>query len=67
MLTEFPFIEKDLIIKLESLYPLADANLQDTEWNRAYLCGQRSVVKKLKSLHDQQEKLNDKATAQRRA
>ena len=46
-LTEFPRIDEDLLNELERRYPLTDSILQQTEWQRAFLAGQRDIIRRL--------------------
>lgn len=53
---EWPFIDDRTIELLRDTYRITDDSLSSNDWDRAFLCGQRSVVDKLESIRKIQEK-----------
>lgn len=53
---EWPFIDDRTIELLRDIYTITDGSLSLSEWDRAFLCGQRSVVDKLESIRKLQQK-----------
>lgn len=66
-MNEFPPIDEELIKRLDDLYPITDADLKASEWERAFLAGQRDVVNRLRTEWKQQEKRNQNNIVRRRA
>ena len=66
-MNEFPPIDEELIKRLDELYPITDADLKASEWERAFLAGQRDVVNRLRTEWKQQEKRNQNNIVRRRA
>ena len=66
-MNEFPPIDEELIKRLDALYPITDADLKASEWERAFLAGQRDVVNRLRTEWKQQEKRNQNKIVRRRA
>jgi len=64
-MNEYPRIEEELIAALENKFQINDAHLTASEWDRAYLAGQRSVVQLLSLVRQQQEQQNQRATQKR--
>jgi len=64
-MNEYPRIEEELITALENKLQINDAHLTASEWDRAYLAGQRSVVQLLSLVRQQQEQQNQRATQKR--
>lgn len=64
-MNEYPRIEEELITALENKFKINDAHLTASEWDRAYLAGQRSVVQLLSLVRQQQEQQNQRATHKR--
>lgn len=64
-MNEYPRIEEELITALENKFKINDAHLTASEWDRAYLAGQRSVVQLLSLVRQQQEQQNQRATQKR--
>lgn len=64
---EFPRLDEDFIKLLEDMYPLTDADLRATDWDRAFLAGQRDVVQKLRHEYGKQQKQFSKSQIERRA
>tara|TARA_Y100000004_G_C8702549_1_gene322303 strand:+ start:42 stop:239 length:198 start_codon:yes stop_codon:yes gene_type:complete len=64
-MNEYPRIEEELIAALETKFKINDAHLTASEWDRAYLAGQRSVVQLLSLVRQQQEQQNQRATQKR--
>jgi hypothetical protein len=64
-LTEFPRIDEDLLNELERRYPLTDSILQQTEWQRAFLAGQRDIIRRLRIEYERQQEINMKSTHRR--
>ena len=64
-MNEYPRIEEELITALENKFKINDAHLTASEWDRAYLAGQRSVVQLLSLVRQQQERQNQRATQKR--
>ena len=67
MNNEFPPVDEELIKRLDELYPITDADLKASEWERAFLAGQRDVVNRLRTEWKQQEKRMQQNTVRRRA
>ena len=67
MKNEFPPVDEELIKRLDELYPITDADLKASEWERAFLAGQRDVVNRLRTEWKQQEKRMQQNTVRRRA
>jgi len=53
---EWPYIDDRTIELLRDSYKITDGSLSLSDWDRAFLCGQRSVVDKLESIRKLQEK-----------
>ena len=64
-MNEYPRIEEELITALEKKFQINDTHLTASEWDRAYLAGQRSVVQLLSLVRQQQEQQNQRATQKR--
>lgn len=64
---EFPRIEEDLIKALLDVYEITDSHLKSSEWDRAFLCGQRDVIQKLRHEFEKQKRKNSKSQQIRRA
>ena len=67
MNNEVPPVDEELIKRLDELYPITDADLKASEWERAFLAGQRDVVNRLRTEWKQQEKRMQQNTVRRRA
>ena len=46
----WPPIDEQLVERLDEMFPITDGDLEASEWDRAYLAGQRSVVAKIKGI-----------------
>ncbi len=64
-LDKWPPIDELLITRLNEMYAMTDSDLQAEQWDRAFLAGQRDVVKKIASIHEQQHKRAQKAQHKR--
>lgn len=64
-MNEYPRIEEELIAALQKKFQINDVHLTSSEWDRAYLAGQRSVVQLLSIVRQQQEQQNQRATQKR--
>lgn len=64
-LETWPPIDQDLIDRLQEMYPISDMDLKGSEWDRAFLAGQRDVVAKIESIKQQQQKRSAKAQHKR--
>ena len=64
-LESWPPIDEDLVARLNEMYPITDADLSGSEWDRAFLAGQRDVVKKIESIRQQQKKRSARAQHKR--
>lgn len=65
MANEFPRIERELIEELEKRYPLTDSILNQDEWTRAFLAGQRDIVRRLRLEMERQNDINMRSTHRR--
>lgn len=65
MSNEFPRLERELIEELEKRYPLTDSVLNQDEWTRAFLAGQRDIVRRLRIEMERQSDINMKSTHRR--
>ena len=62
---ELPRIDRELIEFLEKRYPLTDSVLNQDEWTRAFLAGQRDIIRRLRLEMDRQSDINMKSTHRR--
>ena len=65
MSNEFPRIERELIEELDKRYPLTDSVLHQDEWTRAFLAGQRDIIRRLRIEMERQSDINMKSTHRR--
>lgn len=65
MSNELPRIERELVEDLEKRYPLTDSILSRDEWTRAFLAGQRDVIRRLRIEMERQSDINMKSTHRR--
>ena len=64
-LEQWPPIDEMLIARLNEMYALTDSSLADSEWDRAFLAGQRDVGRKIESIREQRHKRAAKARHRR--
>ena len=65
MPNELPRIERELVEELEKRHPLTDSVLSRDEWTRAFLAGQRDIIRRLRIEWERQSDINMKSTHRR--
>lgn len=51
---KWPAIDERLVPRLRELYPLTEDSLKMTEWDRAFLAGQRDIIQKIEVIRNKQ-------------